>query len=212
MKLVELEEWFKDLRDIILDLNICVNNGIRISTNEYENEDKVKQSGFFYHTQFQQAFIIAIQLCKILHNNPNQKRNIHKLFKDLESGIHDELLLEKLNRTSSNQKTIKDELLTEIKVIQKTIENRQDLIEEVVEVRDKAYAHIDPTRKAIGPSLLQYQELIDLCSSIYNSLSSKIFGSPVSKFKHTVDWNIDPVLLRASKAYTHMINQRKRKK
>ena len=210
MKLVELEEWFKDLWEITVDLNICINNGIRITKNEYENEDKLKQSGFFYHTQFQQAFIIAIQLCKILDENRNQKRNVHKLFKDLETETHDEYLTAKLDGSLKNQKTLKDELFVEIKAIQEAIKAKQSLIDQVVDVRDKAYAHYDPTRKAFGPSLLQYQELVDLCSLVYNKLNSKLFGS-TTVFKHTVDWDIDPILRRASKAYTDMINERNKK-
>lgn len=85
VKLSELEIWLNDLRDLILDVNICVTNGRRIAANKYDNEEKLKKAGFFYHYQLQQVFIISIQLCKILSDSRTQKRNIHKLFKTIET-------------------------------------------------------------------------------------------------------------------------------
>lgn len=209
IKLKEVEAWFNDLRDLILDVNICVTNARRITNNVYENEENLKKTGFFYHYQLQQAFIISVQLCKILTDTGTQKRNAHKLFKTIVTQDFDTDLEKHLCRNGENLTEKKNEIINEINRLKGLIENQSELIAKVKIVRDKAYAHSDPDSVKLGPSLMEYQSLIDLSTKIYNELHLKLFGSTMV-FEHTSPWGIDPVILLASKQLTN-VKERKQK-
>lgn len=75
-------------------------------------------------------------------------------------------------------------------------------------MRDQAYAHYDPDRIEFGPSLLDYQALVDLSAEIYNGLHLKLFGSTMF-FKHTIPWEIDSVIRMASQNLTDLIERRR---
>ncbi|MFI5164705.1 MAG: hypothetical protein ACHQHP_05615, partial [Bacteroidia bacterium] len=74
-----LESWLKDCWNIIIDLHICLNNAKRYTKSIYEYEDNIKRMGFIEHHRYQLNFIMIIQLCKLLDENKNQKRNFYKL-------------------------------------------------------------------------------------------------------------------------------------
>ncbi|MFN7611351.1 MAG: hypothetical protein ACK5QX_10525, partial [bacterium] len=176
IKLKELEEWLKDLSDLIIDANICVNNARRIASDKYEHEKELKRTGFFYHYQLQQVFILSIQLCKILTDKSSQKRNVHKLFRAIETQEFDNELKDQLNNQDKCVAKNKAELIDEINRLKGLISTKTKLIEQVTVVRDKAHAHYDPERPEFGLSLLDYQALVDLSSDIYNGLHLKIYG------------------------------------
>lgn len=197
VSLSELEEWLNDLRDLIFDIHICVANARRITIDKYENEDKLKKEGFFRHYQLQQIFIISIQLCKILTENHTQKRNVHKLFRTIEKHEFD----------NDQDYVIKSEI-NRLRIL---IDEHKLLIEKVKEVRDQAYAHYDPNRVEFGPTLLEYQTLVDLSAEIYNGIHLKHFGS--SKFfRHTIPWEIDQVIRMAAKNLTDVKVRRSKSK
>jgi hypothetical protein len=210
IKLKELHEWLNDLRDLILDVNICVTNARRIGVNKYENENKLKKAGFFYHYQLQQVFIISIQLCKILTDKATQKRNVHRLFKAIETQEFDNDLSDRLNNEDEYLAKSRDELINEISRLRRLIDEQAGLIEKVKVVRDKAYAHYDPDRAQFGPSLLDYQALVDLSAEIYNGLHLKLFGSAMF-FEHTVPWEIDSVIRMATINLTDVMGKRKKR-
>jgi hypothetical protein len=207
VKLKELDEWLKDLRGLILDANICVTNARRIATDKYEHEKELKVAGFFYHYQLQQVFILSIQLCKILTDKPTQKRNVHKLFRTIESQEFDPELKDRLNNQDEYLAKSKDELVDEINRLKGLISKHSELIELLTVVRNKAHAHYDPDRPEFGLSLLDYQALVDLSSDIYNGLHLKIFGSTMF-FKHSVPWEIDPIIRMAASDLTDVIRRR----
>jgi hypothetical protein len=210
IKLSELDEWLNDLRDLILDVNICLTNARRIANDKYENEKKLKKAGFFYHYQLQQVFIISIQLCKILTDSGNQKRNVHKLFKTIETQEFDDELKNRLKNDDKYLAKSRDELIDEINRLKGLIGEQTNLIERVKVVRDKAYAHYDPDRVKFGLSLVEYQVLVDLSAEIYNGLHLKLFGSTML-FKHTIPWEIDSVIRMAAKQFTDLIGKRQAK-
>ena len=205
--LKELDDWLKDIRDLTLDVSICVTNGRRIAIDKYTNEKKLKEAGFFYHYQLQQVFILSIQLCKILTDNRTQKRNVFRLFSALETQEYDNELKDRLNSEDEYLAKDKDDLINEVNRLRKLVDNKADLIKRVKEVRDKAYAHYDPDRAGFGPSLLDYQELVNLSEEIYNGLHLKLFGSTMF-FKHTIPWEIDPLMRSAAEQFTSIIERR----
>lgn len=207
VRLSELEKWLNDLRDIIFDVNICVTNARRIAANKYNNEEKLKKAGFFYHYQLQQVFIISIQLCKILSDSGTQKRNVHKLFRTIETQEFDNDLNYVLKNDDEYLAKSKTELVDEINRLRKLIDQNAELIGKVKVVRDQAYAHYDPDRIEFGPSLLDYQVLVDLSAEIYNGLHLKLFGS-TKFFKHTIPWEIDSVIRMAAQNLTDLMDRR----
>jgi hypothetical protein len=193
ISLAEIDTWLEDLWNLTLDINISINNAKRISGGQYHNEEKIKKSGFFQHLFFQQKFILAIQLCKILDNKDNQKRNINKLIKRLETENHDKYLIEKISSNPFIENPNKEKFLTEIIAIKATIKGKENLIRKISKVRDENYAHFDPDRKNTGPTLLEYQEASEFASDIFNRINFQINGSK-TMFNHTEPWSIDHVI------------------
>ena len=97
----ELEDYFENLSNILIDLNISINNAERLTKDIHAHENKIKMHGFFQHHYYQLRFIMIVQLAKILSNNKNQKINIHKLLNRLENEKYGEELLLKLNENSN---------------------------------------------------------------------------------------------------------------
>jgi hypothetical protein len=193
ISLAEIDTWLDDLWKITLDINISINNAKRISIVQYKNEEKIKRSGFFQHIYFQQKFILAIQLCKILDDKNNQKRNINKLIKRLESDNYDVDLTEKIHSNPNIKNNNKEKFLAELKDIKERIKGKETLIRKISKVRDENYAHFDPNRQNTGPTLLEYQEASEFASDIYNMLNFQVNGSK-TLFNHTEPWSIDHVI------------------
>jgi hypothetical protein len=193
ISLAEIVTWLDDLWKITLDINISINNAKRISNWQYKNEEKIKNSGFFQHMYFQQKFILAIQLCKILDDKFNQKRNINKLIKRLESEDYDVRLIEKILSNPFIENQNKEKFLAEIKDIKESIKGKENLIIKISKVRDENYAHFDPNRQNTGPTLSEYQEASEFASDVYNRISFQINGSK-TMFNHTESWSIDHVI------------------
>jgi len=192
----------------LIDLNICRTNSTRIITSIYENEESIKTRGFFNHYLFQLKFVLAIQLCKVLDDNKNQKRNINKLLRRLES---ENWNLELINEVDSNtivNEPRKQNVLKEVKLIKDAIESKGDLIKSIVKVRNQNYAHFDPTRDKSGPSVKTYEDAVVFTSDIYNRLSLVMFGNTTA-FNEVEDWEIDPILKSMSKELTERLNDRK---
>ena len=109
MKLTELNIWLEDLRNLIIDLNISLNNAkYLIKEKGTPAEQKIKEHGFFKHHIYQLKFIMIIQLCKIFDNNSNQKINVHKLFNRLRNEGYDKELTEILANNSESFNGIKN--------------------------------------------------------------------------------------------------------
>ena len=208
MTLDNLNDWLNDLRYLITDIKVCVRNGLRIPNNVYENEEKLKQMNFFSDYQFQLAFICGIQLSKMLSDSDSHRRNFHKLFTQLESESYDNHLKQKL-KLSCDKEVTREELLNEIKRFKKILQNKKELIDLVIHVRDKAYAHHDPKRKEFGPSFAEYEELVEMCCLIWNGLNQKITGQ--TTIFDVSNFDIDPIIRHAAKSYTSMIDQRNKK-
>ena len=199
MKLTEIEEWFEDLRNIIVDLNISLNNAKYLLTSENTldkgTEQKIKQHGFFKHHTYQLKFIIVIQLSKIFDNNQNQKRNIFKLFNRLENESFDKKFNERLNENAGRFNCVENrkQLLQRIKILRNEINHELDFLKDLKNARDKLYAHKDPKKRIEFLKWPDLERLIKLSSKIYNQTYGGIFGSQM-EFTWTGDWNVKDII------------------
>jgi hypothetical protein len=210
MTLNETKEWMDDLWNLLIDINICRNNSMRITKSVYDNEDSIKKQGFFCHYLFQLKFILGIQICKILQDNENQKRNINKLLRRLECESWDIELAKAVEANRFVQNPGRASVIKEVMDIKDKIATKTELIESIIKVRNQNYAHFDPTRDKTGPSVKKYAEAVVLASDVYNRLSFIMFRTS-TPFEHTKDWEIDPILRSLSKELTDWLEERKRK-
>jgi hypothetical protein len=153
---------------------------------------------------------MAIQLCKVLDANPNQKRNLNKLLRSLECETWHSDLIDVVASNAYVSTTGKEAVLNEVKLIQAQIESKKELIQSIVKVRNQNYAHFDPVRDKSGPSVKKYEEAVVFASQMYNKLSFVLFGT-TTHFDHMDDWEIDPILKSLSKELTDWLDERRRK-
>jgi len=201
MTLFETKEWLHDLWNLLVDVNICRINSTRIIQNVYQNEDAIKNGGFFNHYLFQLKFILAIQLCKILDDNKNQERNIMKFMRRLESETWDKDLMDAVSSNAFVDNPGRHTVVKELQFIKSSIESQKELIQSIVRVRNQNYAHSDTARDKTGPSVKRYEEAVVFASEMYNKISYVLFGN-TSEFNHMDDWEIDPILKSLSKEWT----------
>jgi hypothetical protein len=162
--LKELEEWAEDLKPILLDINICLNN-IRILQNE--GFDKIRRNYFdnYLVLMYQQHFILNIQLAKIYSTkNKTHKRNIHKILNKLQ------------NEGSYCLGSFKnrEELLIVLKDLKEKIQLKAELINFIINNRDTVFAHSDPQDLYKKIELEEYTAIVDLSNEVYNKLFVKL--------------------------------------
>ena len=199
-----------DLWGILVDVNICRENSTRIIKSVYENEESIKKRGFFNQYLFQLKFILAIQLCKILQDNDNQRRNVNKLLRRLECEAWDEELNRTVEANSYFEHPGRAAVIEEVSRLKAAIASKKELIESIVKVRNQTYAHFDPTRDKMGPSVKKYEEAVMFASEVYNKLSFVLFGTSTA-FMHVDDWEIDPILKSLSTELTDWLKERRSK-
>ena len=124
IKLEELNSWLSDLRNLITDVHIAINNAKYLLTETDDDEDKIKKHGFFVHHTYQLRFIIAIQLCKLFDNSSNQRRNIVKLCNRLINENYDSQLSKKISDNKGNPRCFQSrtELISVAEKIKEDIE------------------------------------------------------------------------------------------
>jgi hypothetical protein len=195
MKQKELEDWLEDLRKIILDLHISINNAKYLLTDSTELEDKIKKHGFFQHLTYQLKFIIVIQLSKIFEDSDNQKRNILKLLRRLENEPLDKRLSNLLaeNKGKFNRFDSKEQILNTINILRIEIENNCEIIENIKKARDTIYAHKDPNKKVPFLKWPELEQIVNLSSRIYNEFNSGFYGANM-EFSMTMDWNVKDII------------------
>jgi hypothetical protein len=207
----ELQDWFEQTAKIITDLHICLNNANRLFELKYENEDKIKNHGFFRHHYYQLWFIMSIQLSKLLTNSKNQKYNFNKLFDRLEREELDANILNLLAQNKNKRFTAvfkdKNQMIEKIDFFRKEIKNNETTIAKFKASRDTLYAHRDKDAKPQNLTLKDAEHLIYLCRDIYNCFRGGIFDVNF-EFTRTYDWSIDYILKQSAYAYTNKIRKR----
>lgn len=207
----ELKDWFEQTAKIITDIQICVNNANRLFDKKYENEDWVKNHGFFRHHYYQLWFILSIQLSKLLSSSRHQRYNFNKLLDRLENEELDEELtnLIETNKNISFSAVFrsKDEMFDKIKSFRIEIKANEETIKKFVTSRDTLYAHRDPDAKPQDITLSDAERLTDLVKRLYNCFRGGFYDIYFG-FGRTVDWDIDFILRQAALAKTQRDNER----
>lgn len=201
LTLEDLEKWFKDLKNIILDINISINNIKRMRLPTDENEIYILNHGFFYHFYLQSIFATIIQLCKLFSNSRYQRRSFNKLFNRLNDDKYDIELNELLFKNADNYGLFnsKTDINFEIVKLTNEIAVHKDLINNIIILRDSCYAHSDPDANIPNVSNADLELLKTLANGIYNTLSSKLLNNTFM-FEMTSDWAVDyPIRILALK-------------
>lgn len=200
---VEIEEWLNDIKNIIIDINVSINNAQRLTENQFEFEEDIKKHGFFQHYWHQLIFIIVIQLCKILSDKPNEKRSFKALFKRLEeNNQHEDDLIKLLNdieKINPEPSISIDDIKNKIQDLKSKVdqESTKSIINKVIRARDKIYAHKDPGKDLPSFTFKQLKSLTDLASEIFNELQL-FFLFKTTHLDNLSDWNINHVLFHMS--------------
>ncbi|MFM9949409.1 MAG: hypothetical protein ACKV1O_15845 [Saprospiraceae bacterium] len=192
----DIEEWIEDIGNIIVDLNISIQNAERLTEDKFEFENQLKKHGFFQHHWYQLRFIIIIQLCKLLSNKPNEKRSFNKLFNRLENDKYESSLPELLNSNKKGDIELyksKSEIKDHVRDLRNKIDANVNLIEKIISLRNKVYAHKDPNSEAPLVKFEELKLLTKISSEIYNELQFKFFFIE-THLDALNDWSIDHVL------------------
>jgi hypothetical protein len=195
LTLDEIRLWFEDLSKIIFDINVSIQNIKRISSPRDEYEKKILSHGYFTHVYRQSRFTIIVQLCKIFAEKNNQKRNLYKLFNRLKTDKYDEKMEENLDyhRGSARLLSSREDIQKEISLLEKKIENHDNIIEKIVTLRNRFYAHSDPGMELPQVTNSELELLVKLAIEIFNNLAGKLLDSHF-KFDHNSDWKIDYII------------------
>ena len=171
----ELNNWFNDLNKLIQDSFISY--GHLEAIKELKQDAKFLNEDFFVFFQYQQWFMLTIQLSKIFECKPrSQQRNIITLCNNIIKGDFVEEFDTILNLNGpSNQPTYPD-FVEKAKEIKSKIVLHQTTIDKIVKVRNKIYAHTDIERKIDFPSIEEMKNVIDLASFSYNNSKGYLYG------------------------------------
>jgi hypothetical protein len=187
-----LLDWLQYLSRLIFDTKISIDNIKRITHPQDDFEKQVLKHGFFSHCYFQWRFTIIIQLCKIFDHNKNQKRNLFKLFNRLTTEEFDESLKETIenNEISPARFATREDIILEINSLKNKTEAQKEIIDRLVNLRDKIYAHSDIEKSVPNVTNQELELLIDLAIRVHKTIFNKIFGTTFI-FEHTTDWKAD---------------------
>lgn len=190
-----LEEWFDDIESIIFDIDISIKNIERMLKSEDQNEKDVLRHGFFQHYIRQTRLSIIVHLCKLLGDSTSQKRSLKKLFNALENQNYDECLLKHFESANESQTLFKskDEVIVAINSLQNEIKEKGLIIEKLIILRDKFYAHKDPDASLPNLSYAELKELIQFVKYTYNKLNNGFFNRTFM-FDIGSSWSIDYAL------------------
>jgi len=207
----ELEDWFKQTAKIIGDLHISLNNAKRLYEDKYENEEWIKNHGFFRHHLYQLWFIMSVQIPKLLQKDKHQKYNFILLLERLEKEELDENIIGGFGKSKNPFNTSlfqdREDMLAKIKQLQTEIKSHKKIINRFIVSRNTLYAHRDHNAKTQDLNLEDAENLVKLCKKIYNSLRGGFFDI-YFHFDRTTDWNIDFILKQASLARTKRLTEK----
>ena len=207
LTLKELEQWFDEIHQILMDINLSLNNYERLFQSKYPYEDKIKQHGFFQHHFRQLRFIMIVQLPKLISNNDNQKLNLWKLLNALEFRKYDGELRDFLAETKLEwQFKSKKDAVPFVQTMRKDFEEVQPVIEKIERARNKVFAHYDPKYEGTPLSNDEIKDIVLFISAKFNELRLHIFGSQID-FRHMIGWEIDYVLREVSNSRVEEMNK-----
>lgn len=200
LTLEELKKHLKDQWKLLVNIHICNKNRLRFENNKYDFEEVIKKHGFFKHHFWQLHFVLGIELSKLYGLGKNDKRSFLKLCNVLENSKYDDALLKVIDDNRNNTANIiksKEDILTISRQIRTSLDVDKDLIMKVLTLRDKVYAHTDPTPTPFNISSNEWTQLIKNAGSIYNTFNYKLFFN-TTLFEEVRDWDIDYVFFHMS--------------
>lgn len=190
----KLNDWFEDLNKLIQDSFISYKHLSVIK--ELKSETKFLNEDFFDFYQYQQWFMINIQLAKIFECKPKtQKRNIITLFNNIINGEYADELAEFFADNKQNKSLLTyEQFIEEIKNLNSSIKTHRKVIDKVINARNKIYAHTDIERIIDFPSLEELKSLIDLASKLYNNSRGQLYGISTNFTRGIINLTINDVI------------------
>jgi len=193
----EFIKWSELTEKIIIDLNISIKNIKRLISFNSEYDQAILRHGFFAHHFHQLRFIIVIQLCKLLSDRPNEKISFVKLCNKIKNEKLDSVFIEQFHINANNNilYTInsRKELKERADKIKDQIESHQEIIRKIVDLRNWAYAHVEPKAEIITITIDDLESLVSLASNIHNDIF-KVMGSGDIGFERVSGWEVDAVI------------------
>lgn len=169
----KIDSWFDDLNKLIQD-SFIAHKHLSI-VHEQKSKLKFLNEDFFVFFQYQQFFMLNIQLAKIFEAKQTQKRNIRTLFQKIISGQFSEEITLFLADGKKTGLTYK-QFIQQIKELNSSIKTHQKIIDKVSKARNKIYAHTDINRMINFPTIEELKLLIDLAANLYNNSRGKLYG------------------------------------
>ncbi len=196
---IELKEWSDGIWRILVDINIALTN-IRIIRVERENEMHSIKQGFFPMFEMQQRFIIVVQLAKVFSDKKGQRLNVIKICNKLECGPFDEEIKAMLDENKAKLTDVfrsHEDVIVAVKGFRVNIESKKEILDKVLDMRDKVYAHSDKDGKFQAIDILELDKLNILAQEMYNTLYGKIFDRYF--FFRSEDWDLRWVIAQLKK-------------
>lgn len=173
IKIQELEDWANDLKPVLFDINLSLNN-LRIIEDERFNKFRVNYFETYLNLMYQQHFILVIQLDKIFSKSKNQKRNVNILFNKLQAKESYPEILSKHNNADDFKSM--EEILRAIDEFKAKMEEFREIIDRIDRLRKKVFAHTDPNCPDDTIDIDDYSILAYLSYQIYNTIFGKVLG------------------------------------
>ncbi len=179
--LYELNTWLDTLEATIFDVKVSASNISRIVNPHNENERKVVSNGYFQQSKKTALFTCTIQLAKLFSPNKNEKRSFIKLFNRIESDyfglcIQQQLINNNNNNNDEDRFCSKSDVIDNVAKHRNNVNTQSELIDRIIELRDKSFAHSDPKETTAKLTLAEIGYLVELAVSIYNDLYNGFFG------------------------------------
>ena len=195
--------FLKDQLNILVDINISIKNMTRLKDDQLKFEESIKSHGFFQHHWYQLKFILVIQLFKLFSNKKNDKRSFYRLFNYFESTNFPREFLQTLHdnslETAVNIET-KSDFMGMIESLRIMLKSKQEIIDRLIELRDRAYAHKDPNSSASNLTFENLVELVNLSNQIYNRINRLIYFEETD-FDMMESWDIGYILFHMNESF-----------
>jgi hypothetical protein len=172
----KLDAWFEELNKLIQDAFISFKH---LSIIEESKKDVMfLNEDFFVFFQYQQWFMLNIQLAKVFECKPRtQQRNILTLFNKIIAQEFSDELVPFFDDTSQNKSGLTyEQFLERVKIQKSVIRKHQTTIDKIITTRNKYYAHTDIERIPNFPTLEEVNAISNLASSIYNNIRGLLYG------------------------------------
>lgn len=200
---VTIDNWLKNLYNILVDVNISLNNAKKLKREDDKNIESIKKEPYFQHQWYHLRFIMIIQLAKLYQKSGTQKITFRKLLNRLSNDSFDPLFEAKLKNNSSigedNLFKTKDDILRTKDEVFQLLDTFSELIYKLENSRNRVFAHTDPDIKVEYLKLEELDKLTKLGNIIFNKINGRI-NNVNTLFEITTPWSIDIILTDMARA------------